>query len=144
MRFICLLIGLLATAPLAYSQGSLGPAQLTAIAPPPTAADTAAAIHRLFAAQRRASAAVIGTTVGGGLLCAGLAEATRHTYTIEATPLIATALSLLSIPATAAELLFFRQFTRRKEQRAVEAWQQHRLKPRIRRQLKPRFFHPNP
>ena len=140
MRYLLLLLALLLAAGPAVAQNPVVAARPDSLPATQAAPDTAAAIHRLFAAKRHQSAAVISATVGTGLLCLLLAENTRHSYTIDTTPIVATGISLFSIPTTAIEIGYYRQFTRRKEQQALVAFQEHKLPERIRRRLRPEYF----
>ena len=155
MRHLFLLLAPLLAANPAVAQTALAAAQPqpqlaaqvvprgAAETPPAAAPDTAAAIHRLFAAKRHQSAVVISATVGTGLLGLLVAENTRHSYTIDATPVAATGISLLSIPTTIIEIGYYQQFTRRKEQRAIAALEARKLPERIKRRLKPEYFEEN-
>lgn len=140
MRYLSLFVALLlaGSSLAAHAQ----PAATPLVATPPSAStpDTVAAIHRLFVAKRHQSALVISSTVGVGLLSLVVAENTRHSYTIDATPVIATGISLLSIPATFVEIVHYQQFTRRKEQRAIAAFEAHKLPEKIRLRLQPTYF----
>jgi len=140
MRPLWLLFALLTAAP-ALAQTSPPPVADSGriVAQVPAAVDTVAALHRLFSAKRQQSAAVIATTVGTGLAGLGVAENTRRGNDF-AVPLIATGISLLSIPVTAAEILYYRRFTRRKEQQAVADFQAHQLRRHLKRQLQPQYF----
>ncbi|MGI4866631.1 MAG: hypothetical protein ACRYFZ_22105 [Janthinobacterium lividum] len=152
MRYLFLLPALLLAANPAAAQDALAAARphspLAAHAIPREVAetlpaampDTVAAIHRLFAARRHQSAVVISATVGAGLLGLLVAENTRHSSTIDATPILATGISLLSIPATITEIGYYQHFTRRKEQRAIAAFEAHKLPERIKRHLQPAYF----
>ena len=140
MRCFLLLLALWCGANRAIAQSATPAASPEAMRPLASAPDTAAAIHRLFAAKRHQSGIVIGGTVFTGLLSLLVAENTRHGATIEPTPILATGISLLSIPATVAEIGYYRQFTRRKEARALGAFKEHNLPSKIKQQLRPVYF----
>ncbi|RZK25492.1 MAG: hypothetical protein EOO63_15965 [Hymenobacter sp.] len=140
MRYLLYFLFLLGAAGSAVAQNAPVTTQSDSLSVAQAAPDTAAAIHRLFAAKRHQSAFVISATVGTGLLSLLLAENTRHTYTIDATPIVATGVSLLSIPATAVEIAYYQQFTRRKERRALMACKAHKLPARIKHHLRPVYF----
>ena len=139
MRYFFYLLFLLAAGP-ALAQNSSLATRPDSLSVAQVVPDTAAAIHRLFVAKRHQSAAVISVTVATGLLGLLLAENTRHTNTIDATPIVATGVSLLSIPATAVEIAYYQQFTHRKERLALTAFKEHKLPERIKRHLRPVDF----
>ena len=97
-------------------------------------ADTAAALHRLFAAQRKKRGYVVGAT--GLLVGVGLIPSTPPGAIISQRA----AVLFWGIPAVGAELLYYGAFSRRKEQRAVDAFRAHKLPPGLRRRLKARYF----
>lgn len=140
MRYLFLFLVLLLAASPAVAQRLPTIARPDSLLGAQPAADTAAAIHRLFAAKRHQSAIVLSATVGTGLLSLLLAENTRHSSAIDATPVIATGISLLGIPATITEIGYYRQFTRRKKEQALSAFEENKLSDKIKRQLRPAYF----
>lgn len=144
MRYLLLLLILLLAASSAEAQRIPTPVLRDSLPATQPVPDTAAAIHRLFAAKRHQSGIAISGTTAVGLLSLLVAENTRHSYTIDAAPIIATGISLLSIPAIIAEIGFYRQFTIRKEARALSAFRAHKLPAKIRRLLLPAYFEAGP
>ena len=139
MRFLVLLLALLLACPGAQAQllPAAPPAALGPVGAPPAAPDTAAALHRLFARQRHKSH--ITWRVGGALLVsssilvASVAHESGYQY-------LGIALGGLlgvvaSVPITVTGLLHNAAYSKKQEQRALLAWQQHRLPRRLERGL---------
>ena len=142
MRLLVLLLALLAACPGAQAQlvPVATPTVLnSAAAPAPALAapDTAAALHRLFAQRRHKSHRTL--RVGGALLLgAGLTAATAPAFK-EFQGLGVLAVGALaaasSVPVLATGLINKAAFSRKREQRTLLAWQQHRLPRPLKRML---------
>lgn len=137
--YALLMAGLLAFTPgWLYAQQP----QPAPLASPPAAPDTVAALHRLFAAKRKkllpivagtvaadaAGVAIIGATVEGGGFIDG--RIVGQVLTVGA-----------GVAVVAAEVLFYTTvYSKRKEQRAIAAFEAHQLPRHLRRQLKAKYF----
>jgi hypothetical protein len=142
MRLLLLLLALLAACPVAQAQllpaampAVLGPpANPTALPAPP---DTAAALHRLFAQGQRRSQSTLklgGAMLLGGGLTAAISpgfEGFQRLGVLVAGVVVATS----SVPVIASGLVNNAAYSKKHEQRALLAWQQHRLPRRLKRAL---------
>ena len=146
MRVLILAIGLLLrcvvapaqTLPTGYPTDSL-----SLQASPAAPLDSAAALHRMFAAKRAGRTLVmLGTGLTGGLTLAltsmlgsdknnSLYDYVNQTRTVGFTLL-----------AGVAELLYYDQYSREKEQIALLGLELHKLSPYLKRHLKPKYFLP--
>lgn len=109
-------------------------APLDSLAVPPAAPDTVAALHRLFASHLRQRRYVVGATallVGIG----AIPSSPRNAIIPQRAAVL-----ILGVPVLGAELFHYNDFNRKREQRAVEAFQAHQLPRALRRQLKARYF----
>lgn len=147
MRLLLLLLALLATCPGAQAQlvPAATPTRLNpSVAPAPVAAapDTAAALHRLFAAKRKKLLFVVLGTVAAELAGQAVIGATVHggTGIINERDADHFLLALVAVPVVIAEGLFYAQYNRKHEQRAIDSFQAHRLPRHLARQLKARYF----
>ncbi len=112
-----------------------------ALAAPAAPTDTVAALHRLFAERRQRRNILVGVT---GALTVGLAigaGASTSGQEFISPAGAAILVGILGGVVVASELAFFGKYSRKKEQRAVERFQAHRLDRDLRRKLKPRYFH---
>jgi|GEM_PF-5976400 len=139
MRFLILL---LAACPGAQAQ--LGPAATPAVlnpvatpAPAPAAPDTAAALHRLFSLRRNRGYTAF--KVGGAMLAvsAGLVAGTSNEYSYKNIGVYALGILGLgsSVPVLATGVIRTVNYSKKREQRALLAWQQHHLPRRLTRAL---------
>jgi len=124
----------------AQSRPSLALADSVAAAP----LDSAAALHHMFMVKRNARAVlVVGTVLAGGISLfvdnlfgsdkiSPLSQLSSQGRTVGFTLIAGT-----------AELLYYRQYNRDKEQLALQALAQHKLSPELKRRLKPRYFKPS-
>jgi hypothetical protein len=143
MRIGLLLALLLLLASPTFAQGSAAALASPVAAPAVTATpDTLAALHRLFAAKRKklmpivagtlvadvAGVVIIGSTVDSGGYVDG--RAIGQAFTV-----------ILGVVVVGAEVLFYTSaYGKTKEQRAVAAFEAHRLPRHLKRQLKARYF----
>jgi hypothetical protein len=127
-----------AAAILAAQAQQVAPAAPVAVAAP----DTVAALHRLFAAKRKklvpivagtlvadaAGIIIIGATVDGGGLIDGRVLGQAMT-------------GILGVIAVGTEVLFYTSiYSKKKEQRAIDAFEAHQLPRHLKRQLKAKYF----
>jgi hypothetical protein len=130
MRYFLLLLTLLVATGAAVAQKLPVVAQpdsaVAAQAPP----DTAAAIHRLFAARRARSYIITGLLVVPGALG----------FLVDGNSIGAAVYPIAAAPYEVANLICYRRYRRKAEERALVAFQAQRLSPKIRRKLKPKYF----
>jgi hypothetical protein len=118
------------------------------------ATDTAAAIHRLFVAKRHVFRYVaLGTIAAAGtamLIVASVPDTESRSagggygFNFSA-PMDSKGLAILgigisSVPVLLVETLCCAGWSRKKERRTLEAWQQHQLSAFYHRKLKPKYF----
>lgn len=134
MRLLVLLLALLAACPGAQAQlvPAATPTVLNPAAAPAPVPDTVAALHRIFAERRRTSHRTL--RVGGALLLgAGLTAATAPAFKeFQALGVLAAA---IGVPVLATGLINTTAFSKKREQRVVLAWPQHRLPRHLKRML---------
>ncbi|MGI4736446.1 MAG: hypothetical protein ACRYG7_14825 [Janthinobacterium lividum] len=141
--------------PLYFKASALSTAQaspLPAPAPRPVAAapasvDTAAALHRLFV-QRR-DRGHVGLRIGGGVLAvSGIALAigiNQGGYNGLGAAAVGVVGGVFSVPILIRSAVLTIAHSKGREQRVLEAWQQHRLPKRwARRALVPKYLQPQP
>ena len=154
MRYFLLLLALLLAAGPAVAQTSPTAVRSDSLSVAQSAPDTAAAIHRLFVAKRHVfryvalgtltaatTAIVVVTTApatesrsGGGGYGFGLGNSGDNRGSV------ALGIGLTSVPVLLVETLFCAGWSRKKERRALEAWQRHQLSAFYHRKLKPKYF----
>jgi hypothetical protein len=137
--YVVLLAGLFAASPLLAQAQQLPPAAQPSVAAP----DTVAALHRLFAAKRKklvpivagtlvadaTGIIIIGATVDGGGLIDGRVLGQAMT-------------GILGVIAVGTEVLFYTSiYSKKKEQRAIDAFKTHQLPRHLKRQLKAKYFY---
>ncbi|NML65202.1 hypothetical protein HHL22_08305 [Hymenobacter sp. RP-2-7] len=134
MRHFLLLLVLLLASLDACAQ--LNPAGTTQPQPAGPAPDTVAALHRLFAAKRakRDALAVLSLVIAG---TTGYA-ATQSYSLSDISIAYGTTIGALSIGGIA--LAYYSQYSRRREQEALEAFKSHQLAKELKRKLKRRYF----
>jgi hypothetical protein len=139
MRFLLLLLTLLATCPGAQAQlvPTATPAILRSPVALPVIPDTVAALHRFFAQRRHRSYHTL--KVGGAMLLGGgLIAATAPGFEgFQGLGVLAvgTLAAISSLPVVATGLVNNAAYSKKHEQRALLAWQQHRLPRRLKRAL---------
>lgn len=132
------------------------PDSLAAAPPVHSSGDTLRALHRLFAGRRqRRDYLLVGTmlTTAAGVGIAGSAPGPAPSQAgsgftvgpfdgdiIDERKLSMVVIGLFGTAVVASEVLFFHQYSQKREQRAVAAFQAHRLPESLRRKLKPRYF----
>jgi hypothetical protein len=120
-----------------------------------TAPDTAAAIHRLFAAKRRRQVTVGVATVGAAVGALAIVSLSTQQSgrsggsgygsllsgpIIDEQALAALAVGVITVPVMLGELVLFGGWSKKKEKRVLEDWEQHRLARFFKRRLKPKYF----
>ncbi|TVT39418.1 hypothetical protein FNT36_17355 [Hymenobacter setariae] len=133
-KFSLVLLLIAASRPVALAQlvGAVVPPDTLAVRPAPL--DTVAALHRFYTAQRHKRSYVVGATallVGIGLIPDGSPKAIISQRV---------AVAFLGLPVLGAELLYYNAYNRKREQRAIDAFQAHRLPRSLQRRLKARYF----
>ena len=111
-----------------------------ALAGPGAPTDTVAALHRLFAERRRRRNVIVGVT-GGLTLAAVVSIASDNHGSGDFAGVIAVFYGILGGVVATSELFFFKKYSTKNEQRAVDSFQAHRLPDELRRKLKPQYFH---
>ena len=162
MQYFLLLVVLLGAGPAAAQTPRRAAPADSLAASPPAAPDTVAALHQLFAGRRHRRN-IIAISLGAGLvlnsidasLTAGdeaagrpsilnLGSAPGHqTPTRGGTPVAKTWL-LAVLPTSsliALNYLVYAGFTRKREARAVEAYQAGKLSARLKKKLRTKHFH---
>ena len=131
------------------------PVPTTAAPVPPSSsaytleADTVAALHNFYKHKRRALPRVLIMTVGAFAITLFAREVFTPTrtygqYTTLGEALVPVYLGALSVPVLGGELLYYRQYNKRHEQRAIEEFRAHQLRRSTQEQLKPKYFQPVP
>jgi hypothetical protein len=140
MRLLLLLLALLAACPVAQAQ--FIPAATPVVLNPsaaalPAAPDTAAALHRLFALRRDKGST--GLKVGGTLLVVGSIAVISTAYGSGFQDFGIYASGLLgmagSVPLLVSGIIRSVTYSKKHEQRTVQAWPQHRLSRHLKRAL---------
>lgn len=113
--------------------------------------DTAAALHRLFAHKRRIRSYVVaGTALAVAATAAVVASQPEHHGSpgfgviepISPGEIAGVLVGGIGVPIIIGELLYYGQYSRRNEARALELLRVHQLPHYLRRKLKPKYFAP--
>jgi peptidoglycan/LPS O-acetylase OafA/YrhL len=113
-----------------------------AMEPATPAPDTVAALHRLFAAKRKKLLPIVAGTVAADALGIAVVGATVDSRGwVDSRALGQALVGVLGVVAVGTEVLFYTAtYSRKKEQRAVAAYEAHQLPRHLKRQLKARYF----
>jgi hypothetical protein len=127
---------LAAPLPLASSEATVAP-------------DTVAALHNFYQHKRRALPRVLLVTSGIFALTLFAHDVFTPTPTYGQPQKLGDTLApifigLLSVPVLGGEALYYSQYNKRHERRAINAFRAHQLRPYIQEQLKPKYFQPAP
>lgn len=117
--------------------------QVAPLAPATVAApDTVAALHRLFAAKRKKLLPIVAGTVAADVAGVAVIGSTVDSGGYIDGRVIGQALTVLAgVAAVSAEVLFYSTaYGKKKEARAVAAFEAHQLPSHLKRQLKARYF----
>ncbi|MGI4736445.1 MAG: hypothetical protein ACRYG7_14820 [Janthinobacterium lividum] len=137
MKYVLLLLSLLLASSPAGAQAIPSKTSVAA----PVAPDTVAALHRLFAYKRKKLLPIVAGTVAADAVVLGVVSATVPSEGWIDSRAIGQALTvMLGGVVVVAEVLFYRAYSPKKEQRAIADFEAHRLPRSIRRQLKGRYF----
>jgi hypothetical protein len=138
MKPLLLIAGLLLAAGPATAQA----APVSTLAALPAAApDTVAALHRLFVAKRKKLLPIVAGTVAADAVVLGVVSATTPNGGFIDERVVGQVLTVVVGGAVVlAEVLFYQQYSPKKEQRAIAAFEAHRLPRHLKRQLKGRYF----
>lgn len=144
MRVLLLFMALLLSSLVAPAQTlpAAHPADLLALQSLPAAPpDSAAALRRLFASKRKLRPAVVLSTalVGGLSLLAGGVFGSDKTGSSSQLAFQSRVFGI-TLVAGAGELLYYRHYSREKEQVALAALARRQLSPELKYRLKPRYF----
>ena len=132
MKSRLLLIALLLAAAPAIAQNSPIVARPDLLPAAQATPDTVAALHRLFAARRGKSYILTAVIVGPGVLVllAGGSNSSAGSLVY----------AIAASPYELANLICHRRYRKKAEERALMNFRAHRLSPKIRRRLKPKYF----
>jgi hypothetical protein len=135
---LLLLAGILSASPSQTQAQQLAPATPVAAASP----DTVAALHRLYAAKRKKLLPIVAGTVAAdvaGVVIIG--SMVDSGGLIDGRVLGQAVTGILGIVAVGTEILFYTSiYSKKKEQRAVAAFEAHQLPRHLKRQLKAKYF----
>lgn len=134
-----LLTGLLSSgSPVAQAQQAAPTTSLAASAAP----DTVAALHRLFAAKRKKLVPIVAGTLAADVAGIAIIGSTVESGGFVDGRVIGQALTgILGVVAVGAEVLFYATvYGKKKEARAVAAFEAHQLPCHLKRQLKAKYF----
>ena len=111
--------------------------------------DTLAALHNFYQHKRRALPLVLGITGGIVAITFFAREVFKPTrtsgqYTSLSEALVPYYMGALVVPVVGGELLYYRQYNKRHERRAIEEFKAHHLRRSTQEQLKPKYFQPTP
>jgi hypothetical protein len=134
---LLLLIWLLAGTSLVAQAQQVAPVQAAVAAP-----DTVAALHRLFAAKRKKLVPIVGGTIVADVAGIAIIGATVESGGLIDGRVVGQALTgILGVVMVGTEVLFYTAiYGKRKEQRAVAAFEAHQLPRHLKRQLKAKYF----
>jgi hypothetical protein len=106
------------------------------------APDTVAALHRLFAAKRKKLLPIVAGTVAADVAGVIIIGSTVDSGGFIDGRVVGQALTgILGVIVVGAEVLFYTSiYSRKKEQRAVTAFEAHQLPRDLKRQLKAKYF----
>jgi hypothetical protein len=135
-----LLFTLLLLTSSAFAQGSPAavPISPVKVAATTTAPDTLAALHRLFAARRVRRNTIAGFTLVGAAVGTAISPTGKNDFF--STGDYAKLYGVAAVSIIAIDLLFGDDYSRKNEQRAIAAFQERRLSPRLQRRLKASYF----
>jgi hypothetical protein len=155
MKCLLLLLVLLLAVKSAVAQNALAVPHPDSLPTAQAAPDTAAAIHWLFAAKRRRQVTVGVATMGAAVgVLAIVSLSTQQSGRsggsgygsllsgpiIDEQALAALAVGVITVPVMLGELVLFGGWSKKKEKRVIEDWEQHRLARFFKRRLKPKYF----
>ena len=143
MKPLLLLVALLLASGPAAAQALLPAAPLPAATGPTVSApDTVAALHRLYAAKRRKLLPIVAGTVAADAIGIAVVGATvQNRGLLDGRDILQGLVGALGVIAVGTEVLFYTgSYGRKKEERAVAAYQAHQLPRHLKRQLKARYF----
>jgi len=141
-----LLLGFFLLATLLGQAQTLAPAASAPLVGREAAAipDTMAALHNFYQHKRRALPRVL-------LITGGLFALTFFVHDTFSTPsnnlsdyVFPVYTGALSFAVFSGELLYYRQYNKRHERRAIEEFRAHQLRSSTREQLRPKYFEPEP
>jgi hypothetical protein len=132
-----------AQSPVAATPLQLGGSEATG------APDTVAALHNFYQHKRRALPRVLLITSGIFAFSLFAHEVFTSTSTYGQTQNLGDALApfligVLSVPVLGGEALYYTQYNKRHERRAIKEFRAHQLQPYIQEQLEPKYFQPAP
>ena len=113
-----------------------------AAGPSAPAPDTVAALHRLYAAKRHKLLPIVAGTIAADAAGIAIVGATVQTGgLLDSRAIQQVLVGALGVLAVGTEVLFYTYgYGRKKEERAVAAFEAHQLPRHLRRQLKARYF----
>jgi hypothetical protein len=122
--------------PLASSEATVAP-------------DTVAALHNFYKHKRRALPRVLLITSGIFAFSLFAHEVFTSTPDYGQPQKLGDVLAplytgLLSVPVLGGEALYYSQYNKRHERRAIKEFRAHQLRPYIQEQLEPKYFQPAP
>lgn len=111
--------------------------------------DTLTALHNFYQHKRRALPLVLGITGGIVAITFFAREVFKPTrtsgqYTSLGEALVPICMGALVVPVVGGELLYYRQYNKRHERRAIEEFKAHHLRRSTQEQLTPKYFQPTP
>jgi hypothetical protein len=142
MKYVFFLAGLLLASRPGLAQPVSAVARPATLAAGPTAPDTVAALHRLYAAKRRKVLPIVAGTVAADALGIAVVGATvQNRGLLDGRDILQGLVGALGVIAVGTEALFYTSsYSRKKEERAIAAYQAHQLPRHLKRQLKARYF----
>jgi peptidoglycan/LPS O-acetylase OafA/YrhL len=144
MKHLFFLVALLLASRLGSAQtlGSAARPDTLAMGPATPALDTVAALHRLFAAKRKKRLPIVAGTIAADALGIAVVGATVDSGGwVDDRALGQALVGVLGVIMVGTEVLFYTAaYSRKKEERAVAAYEAHQLPRHLKRQLKARYF----
>lgn len=138
-RFVSLLFAVLLVGSSLVSRAQqVAPVAQVAVSAP----DTVAALHRLFAAKRKKLLPIVAGTTVADVAGIAIIGATVESGGLIDGRVVGQALTgILGVVAVGTEVLFYTSiYSKKKEQRAVDALEAHQLPRHLKRQLKAKYF----
>jgi hypothetical protein len=133
-----LLLSVLLAGSSLVAQAQVAPVAQVAVAAP----DTVAALHRLFAAKRKKLLPIVVGTVAADVAGVIIIGSTVDSGGFIDGRILGQALTgILGVVVVGTEVLFYTSiYSKKKEQRAVTAFEAHQLPRDLKRQLKAKYF----